>query len=869
MEISSNENSDGFSRIKSKKPITRKTIKHSTKRKRLEWLPAVPSLVPEPEFCPEAITEYTSKLDKSSSSLALKARKHLSYLGWKIEFVRDNDKPRLRYISHDGKCYLSLRQLCLDLRDTGSVLISQDDHSSYVPSCGGWVSSPLLSTKKPLSCKEEPVPPKANVVSHLNGVVVEPEYCPQAVEEYYLAGSEDKNGGRVLNRDVKIGGVSMILKAKKHLSAIGWSFHYVKKRGGRELRYCCPDGRVFYSLRTACKFCIDEGGHSSSDTKVHNSERRENINVSKEAMNQLAVEGSSTPGMESQGSLVAAERSLTPGVGMQGSLVAVEGSSPPRMEIEGSSVSEDAIPEKQATDSSCKRLSMELGIVKGIKKPKKRIKIGVLKSAFPFKQTITNGDSTLERKGKESKASIKQRNNMDGDFSAFVVPREVAVPSSSHHHTPRTVLSCLIDNNVVLPWAKVCYRGRKDGLPMAKGQITRDGINCSCCQKVFTLSKFEAHAGSTNHRPSANIFLEDGRSLQQCQLQLKLDNNQRSVMREPPEMKGTWHDSSNDYICSVCHEGGELILCDQCPSAFHTSCLGLKDVPDGDWFCPPCCCGICGKGRFNKDSERFTFNTVLSCDQCGHQYHIGCLRKKGIVKVYWSKKKNWFCTQKCEQVFLGLHRLLGKPVPVGEDNLTWTLMKYVESGGCGHGASDIEASMENYSKLNFALGVMHECFEPVKEPRTRRDLVEDVIFSRESELNRLNFRGFYTVVLERNDELITVATVRVFGEKVAEVPLVATRFKYRRLGMCQILMNELEKQLKELGVERLTLPAIPGVLNTWTSSFGFSRMTESQRLRLLDYTLLNFQGTTMCQKLLLENPSKRIRPSKRNQEQSS
>lgn len=34
---------------------------------------------------------------------------------------------------------------------------------------------------------------------------------------------------------------------------------------------------------------------------------------------------------------------------------------------------------------------------------------------------------------------------------------------------------------------------------------------------------------------------------------------------------------------------------------------------------------------------------------------------------------------------------------------------------------------------------------------------------------------------------------RVFGEKVAEVPLVGTRLQYRRHGMCRILMNELEK----------------------------------------------------------------------------
>lgn len=35
--------------------------------------------------------------------------------------------------------------------------------------------------------------------------------------------------------------------------------------------------------------------------------------------------------------------------------------------------------------------------------------------------------------------------------------------------------------------------------------------------------------------------------------------------------------------------------------------------------------------------------------------------------------------------------------------------------------------------------------------------------------------------------------LRVHGAKVAEVPLVGTRFKFRRLGMCRILIEELEK----------------------------------------------------------------------------
>jgi hypothetical protein len=34
---------------------------------------------------------------------------------------------------------------------------------------------------------------------------------------------------------------------------------------------------------------------------------------------------------------------------------------------------------------------------------------------------------------------------------------------------------------------------------------------------------------------------------------------------------------------------------------------------------------------------------------------------------------------------------------------------------------------------------------------------------------------------------------RVYGNKVAELPLVGTRFAHRRQGMCHLLMNNLEK----------------------------------------------------------------------------
>lgn len=58
----------------------------------------------------------------------------------------------------------------------------------------------------------------------------------------------------------------------------------------------------------------------------------------------------------------------------------------------------------------------------------------------------------------------------------------------------------------------------------------------------------------------------------------------------------------------------------------------------------------------------------------------------------------------------------------------------------------------------------------------------------------------------------------------------------------------------------LVLPAVPSMLDTWTASFGFSRMTTSERLEFLEYSFLDFQDSIMCQKHLVKNPSAELSP---------
>ena len=46
---------------------------------------------------------------------------------------------------------------------------------------------------------------------------------------------------------------------------------------------------------------------------------------------------------------------------------------------------------------------------------------------------------------------------------------------------------------------------------------------------------------------------------------------------------------NNDH-CELCGNGGDIILCDGCPSSYHLTCISLKseEIPKGKWYCNKC-----------------------------------------------------------------------------------------------------------------------------------------------------------------------------------------------------------------------------------------------------------------------------------------
>lgn len=102
----------------------------------------------------------------------------------------------------------------------------------------------------------------------------------------------------------------------------------------------------------------------------------------------------------------------------------------------------------------------------------------------------------------------------------------------------KTNLKVLIENGAISDMEELRYLSKKDKRTvMGKGKATTEGVLCDCCGKVLTLSKFEAHAKSNYRRPAENIFLADGRSLQECYLETTMGSAEKDQVTASPTPK--------------------------------------------------------------------------------------------------------------------------------------------------------------------------------------------------------------------------------------------------------------------------------------------------------------------------------------------
>ncbi|GMJ02950.1 hypothetical protein like AT2G36720 [Hibiscus trionum] len=408
---------------------------------------------------------------------------------------------------------------------------------------------------------------------------------------------------------------------------------------------------------------------------------------------------------------------------------------------------------------------------------------------------------------------------------------------------------------------EVAYYAR--GQRLLEGYKKGFGIICRCCNCEVSPSQFEAHAGwASRRKPYAHIYTSNGVSLHE--LAISLSKGRRYSSKD------------NDNACIICADGGDLLLCDGCPRAFHKECASVPTIPRGRWILgvdaieqisSRCIrivknfeaelsgCALCRACDFSKSG--FGPRTIILCDQCEKEYHIGCLRTNKMADLREIPKGKWFCSSGCSRIHSTLQKLLtcgAEKLPDSLLNVIWK--KHVEKGLDADINIDLRwrllsgrfASPETRLFLSQAVGIFHECFDPIVDVTTGRDLIPCMVYGRN--LKGQEYGGMYCAVLTINSFVVSAGIIRIFGQQIAELPLVATSIANHGKGYFQLLFSCIEKLLGLLNVKNIVLPAAEEAESIWTDKFGFKKVTAEQlsEYRKSGYQMVIFKGTSMLQK---------------------
>ncbi|KAI4368738.1 hypothetical protein MLD38_017259 [Melastoma candidum] len=458
----------------------------------------------------------------------------------------------------------------------------------------------------------------------------------------------------------------------------------------------------------------------------------------------------------------------------------------------------------------------------------------------------------------------------------------------------------VFEEDVLPDGTEVAYYAR--GQKMLVGYKKGFGIICSCCDSEVSPSQFEAHAGwATRRKPYLHIYTSNGVSLHELAVNL---NEKRSISSK-----------ESDDVCSVCLDGGDLLCCDTCPRTYHLECIQLRTLPQGSWSCRYCMnlrqqekfvnidslaagrvagadpieqitkrcirivtppateiggCALCRSHGFTRSG--FGPKTVIICDQCEKEFHVGCLRDHGMADLKELPKGDWFCGTDCD----GINRALKRLVAHGEEKLPDSLLDVVRKKRLERDAqssSDVEikwrilnskmdSSDESRQLLSHSIKIFRDRFAPIAESAAKRDLIPAMVYGKS--YKGQEFGGMFCIILIVNQAIVSAGLLRIFGDKMAELPLVATMTDCQGQGYFQSLFSCIEGLLGSLNVKDLVLPAAEEAESIWINRFGFGKMAKEEAKELRNkHPLMIFEGTTVLKKavpVISDSSTRELKP---------
>uniref|UniRef100_A0A8I6XS25 PHD-type domain-containing protein n=2 Tax=Hordeum vulgare subsp. vulgare TaxID=112509 RepID=A0A8I6XS25_HORVV len=489
-------------------------------------------------------------------------------------------------------------------------------------------------------------------------------------------------------------------------------------------------------------------------------------------------------------------------------------------------------------------------------------------------KTVSAPSNSRKRKSTASASALSSSRRPRRTRCSLVARRNNSSTSTSGTAAARakkhTILTWLIDSGVLKENEKVWYVPGPDSTSVAaraSGAVTRAGIQCSCCDAVMAPPAFSSHAGFEDSAPWERLLVESGKLLLRCVREawdqerlrtLRAEEKARAALEQGRErsaqakkrsllltrqirkaptlaVDGTNNggdDDRSDDVCGVCADGGQLLCCDSCPSTFHPECLAVEVPEDSSWVCHYCRCFLCDDGH----------GSLSTCRQCARNYHHHCR-----ASVLDGHEIAPYCSKACNKIAVNLSNMVGGMISTGEDGYSWSLLKIQRDSG----SSDPAALLKCNAKLAVALGVLDECFNPVKDRLTGIDMLHQAVYSLGSEFKRLRYEGFYTMVLEKDTEIISVALLRLHGTKLAEMPFAGTLPQYHRQGMMRRLVNAIDKVLESVQVENLVISAVDEAVDTW-KKFGFVPVDPQLRDEAKRLSMVTIAGTILLQKPIVQ-----------------